>query len=210
MKTILFKLGGSLLDWAEFPCRVLALAEAHREFRRAIVVGGGGGADWIRKIDQVHRLGDEVAHNLAVETMGVNARIVARVLGNAQLATSLDEIQSAWSNDRTAIIAPERILSNESDLCLPGVVKDWSTTSDSIAAWFAEFLRADELVLIKSTDVLDADKLERAAEQGLVDSAFPVAAKRLKQVSICDLRARTPLKRLLWSIPARCESSDRT
>ncbi len=198
-KTVVFKLGGSLLDWAEFPGRFLALLEEHRDCRRAIVAGGGGGADWIRKVDDVQHLDRELAHDLAVKIMAINALMVDHILPKTQLASSQSELEQAWENDRTAVVVPGPMLSREAGETFPTLAKDWSTTSDSIAAWFAERLHADELVLIKSTDLDQADTLEKAAVLGLVDPALPGAASRLERVSICNLRAVSPRKRLLRS-----------
>jgi len=63
-------------------------------------------------------------------------------------------------------VAPE-------DAALPA---DWRVTSDSIAAWLAERLQADELVLLKSR-LPQASDLSAAVREGYVDPYFPTAAR---------------------------------
>ena len=67
--TSVVKVGGSLFDWTEFPCRMSAFLRtlaADRTAERIILIAGGGpAADVIREIDRIHELGDQTAHRLA-------------------------------------------------------------------------------------------------------------------------------------------------
>lgn len=63
----------------------------------------------------------------------------------------------------------------------------WQVTSDSIAARIAETLDADELVLMKSTDP-PTSTIEQAAQDGLVDAHFPLAAASVRRLRWVNLR----------------------
>ena len=63
------KVGGSLFDWSELPDSLAAYLAA-RQAKNAgehpvLIAGGGPAADWIRSLDQLHRLGDVAADRLA-------------------------------------------------------------------------------------------------------------------------------------------------
>jgi aspartokinase-like uncharacterized kinase len=73
----------------------------------------------------------------------------------------------------------------------------WQVTSDSIAAWTATMLSADELVLLKSVPLPSETTFEQAAHAGLVDEQFPTFARALARVSWVDPRD-TPVSIRPW------------
>ena len=59
-----------------------------------------------------------------------------------------------------------------SELDRAGIPSSWDITSDSLAAWLAKALGADELLLVKSGNIdADFDVLKLVQEQ-VVDSSF--------------------------------------
>lgn len=87
------KLGGSLLDWAEWPKALRAWrAQGGVQSGSAsdasgvydlIVVGGGVWCDALRESDRRFGLGDEFCHRACLELMALTARLVWRVLAGA-------------------------------------------------------------------------------------------------------------------------------
>jgi 5-(aminomethyl)-3-furanmethanol phosphate kinase len=195
------KVGGSLFDWPEFPHRVAAFlqtleADDSRE-RIVLIAGGGPAADLIRVLDDLHSLGDETAHRLALLAMELSAHILTALLPKTVAIHDLDGLRSVWSTGTIPILAPklicDEIESSGQDL-LP---MNWNTTSDSIAARIAMHLAADRLILLKSAPLPDGADRHEAARLGFVDPMFPVVTRSLARVEYVDLREDAAAPRLL-------------
>lgn len=107
----------------------------------------------------------------------------------------------------------ESVESGEESCSLLGefqLPEDWSTTSDTIAAALALKLDADELVLMKSTDCplssnitnksnsnckmesSNVELFEAWANERFVDEAFTSFARRIRKISVVNLRKWQP------------------
>lgn len=198
------KLGGSLFEYD-------GLASALRRwlaepppmglppFGTTIFLAGGGElADAIRRADARHSLGEEASHWLCVQLLGVTARMLARLLCEADLINAFDELRRRLGEPSPGVLVfdpGEFLRSWEPKLageCLPHT---WRTTSDSIAARLAEVLAAD-LVLLKSADPpvefpIGGDRatwLRELAARDYVDGSFPQAAASVRRVEMVNLR----------------------
>ena len=56
-----------------------------------VIVGGGAAADVVREWERVHGLGDEAAHQLALQAMTFTARLACRLLPGSRLVTEVEE-----------------------------------------------------------------------------------------------------------------------
>lgn len=80
----------------------------------------------------------------------------------------------------------EFLQNNRARTALPA---SWDVTSDSIAAYVASVLQADELILLKSC-LPDGDSHMRdLAEVGYVDRYFPKAGQNIRHIRCVNLRA---------------------
>jgi uridylate kinase len=201
MCTIVYKLGGSLLDLPDLPERLHALLNRPFSFfatpiakknKRLVVVGGGPIADAVRQWDRTHGLGNELAHRLAMESMSFNAQLVAAILHDAPLVTSRAEACDVWRQGRVAVLRAAEFVETEERIhdFLP---RSWNVTSDSVAAFVAHHWPADELVLLKSVSVPAGCDAEIASSRGLVDVHFPRLAGRIPVVSWTNLRSEKPM-----------------
>jgi 5-(aminomethyl)-3-furanmethanol phosphate kinase len=195
------KVGGSLLGWPELPRRLTEclLARKADDPAEAIVLiaGGGPAADWIRSLDQVHKLGDEAAHRLAVRALDLTAAVLARLLSRSIMVEGLEALAGARDSEMTPILVPRTVLN---EIERPGAAPlpaSWDVTSDSIAARIAVHLEARSLVLIKSASVPAGATRDDAARLGLVDPMLPHAARSIPQVEIIDLRSDPLDRRIL-------------
>jgi 5-(aminomethyl)-3-furanmethanol phosphate kinase len=201
MCTIVYKLGGSLLELPELRERLCALLKRPLPFfsvqdpwknRPLVVVGGGAIADSIRRWDEVHRLGDEVAHRLAMQSMSDNAHLVAALLADAQLVKSRPEADEVWSRRRVAVLAAAEFVDVEEQNAGDVLRRSWDVTSDSVAAYVAQRWPADALVLIKSVSLPAGCDANAASHRSLVDAQFPLLSRRVPVIGWVNLRSDAP------------------
>jgi probable H4MPT-linked C1 transfer pathway protein len=141
----IFKVGGSLLAYPELLERTLAaIVEESMHARVAIVAGGGPFADAVRDADHRFRFANETAHWMAVLAMDQYAHLLAGMRAELVLATSERDVEATIASGRVPVIAPYRWLRDADPL-----PHSWDVTSDSISAWFASALGANQLVLVK-------------------------------------------------------------
>lgn len=191
------KLGGSLLAWSDLR-ETLGRWLAEQGGRRVVLIAGGGfAADGIRLLDQVHQLGEEAAHRLALRALDLTAHALAAIVPGLGLVVvdELAALSGAWATGRVPVVAPRRVL--DADDGRPGALEhSWRVTSDAIAARLAARLGAD-LILLKSAPLpLGCDRAGAAAA-GLVDPAFPKAARAVHRVDYLNLRDPAPAARRL-------------
>ena len=181
------KLGGSLLDLRDLAVRLRRWLAAQPPLPTLLLVGGGRLADVVRDYDRLHHLGDEAAHWLAVQTMSLNAALLAALLPEAELRSSLDA--SPPGHGGPLVFDPYDFLRRE-EPHVPGepLGRDWGVTSDSIAARLASVCRADELVLLKSAGPPASGDVLAAAAEGYVDASFAHTSRGLPRIRCVDFR----------------------
>jgi 5-(aminomethyl)-3-furanmethanol phosphate kinase len=198
MRTVVYKLGGSLLalpDLARRLSRVLDLPlnlpgeHVRTELpARLLVVGGGPIADAVRHWDRVHGLGEAAAHALALRSMSFNAHYAAAILDGSAIVATREEARAVWAERRIAILDAAQFIDAEELASQDVLPRSWNVTSDSIAAYIALHWPADELVLLKSAALPSACDLATAVDRGLVDRHFPNLTGRLASIRWCNLR----------------------
>lgn len=178
------KLGGSLLDWPEFPGQLRTWLARQQSACNLILVGGGELVEAIRKLDHALGLGEAKAHWHCIRALGITAAIFGNLFPTAAripnetstLATGLYLLDAEW-------IVQEDL--RRSARPLP---ETWDVTTDSIAARATILVGATELVLLKSTLPDRPGGLRTLAEAGYVDRHFPVCAKSLTRIRAVNLR----------------------
>ncbi|MFH5806548.1 hypothetical protein [Alienimonas sp. DA493] len=145
-----YKLGGSLFDRPDLAGRLGALLAG--EPRALVVAGGGAVADAVRDWDRVHRLGEERAHRLACEALGVTARFVVALLPGAELAATREAASDVWEQGGVAVLDLPAFLAAEEPRDPDPPPHTWDTTSDALAAWVARRWPAGRLVMLKSCE----------------------------------------------------------
>lgn len=178
------KLGGSLFDLPDLIERLDHLLQTDVRGRNVCLIPGGGGfADEVRRLDSVHRWPVECSHRLAIQTMGLTARMLAAMGTRFQLIDRLNFAREAEYSVLDVSQFPE----------LRELPASWDITSDSIAAWVANHLQASQLILLKSISIGDPlPSVEAAIEAGWVDAGFQHAARALPLVSWANLRSSLP------------------
>jgi aspartokinase-like uncharacterized kinase len=139
------KIGGGLTDIPgalDAVCR--AVGNAGRQVAIAVVPGGGPFADAVRTFDHTHQLSPDAAHWMAILAMDQYAHVLAERIEGAQLVEEAAAVSAAVNPVGVAVLAPSRWM-RAADV-LPHT---WDATSDSVAAFVAGALDAEQLVLVK-------------------------------------------------------------
>ncbi|MFK7735997.1 MAG: hypothetical protein AB8B50_08220 [Pirellulaceae bacterium] len=203
------KVGGSLLNLADLPQRLRKWSELQKPGVNLFVVGGGGIVEAMRELDAIHEFEPAQVHWWCVQLLSTSAVLLSSLVPEWQLLQTDLEVTSALGEhfDKNAnrntsfILDTGRLFGVEEDRrkveahCSQGVQEgtvqlpeDWSTTTDSIAAWLCCRFAADELVLLKSIDVMGCD-WDSHAQSGFVDRAFPKIAAQVTRIRVVNLRS---------------------
>lgn len=187
---VILKLGGSLLDWPEFPDRLRHLLKTEfADLKIGIVVGGGPTANIVREWDRIHNIGEEAAHWIAIESLDLNTRLVRQLLPE----------YASESSSVVLLLLPEMIREIEASGFRPVLPHTWNVTSDSIAFWIAAAFHVKRLVLVKSVVCPDGHDFRELVEGDLVDTHFSVLMNQLDQsakptIEWVNLRSEFPLR----------------
>lgn len=161
------KVGGSLLGSPELE-RWLSLFAKFSDGSIIIVPGGGVFADAVREAQRLSKISDKCAHRLAVLAMDQFGLLLANM--NPELATARTEMEideRTWQHRCIVWLPSQMVLADDT------IPQNWDVTSDSIAAWLAQKLNAQQLVLLKSATPENSQlDLRMMTESGLVDKAF--------------------------------------
>jgi len=125
-----------------------AVAEAGRRFSIVVVPGGGPFADAVRAFDRAHGISPDAAHWMAVLAMDQYAHVLSDRIEHATLVEEPGAVGPAVDPSGVAVLAPSRWM-RAADV-LP---HSWDATSDSVAAFVAGALDAEQLVLVKPATV---------------------------------------------------------
>lgn len=192
------KLGGSLLDAPGWRGRLDHWWAQPAPAIRIVVPGGGAIVDVLRKRHEEQSLPEELSHRLALQAMQLNAQFLwerwpsSRRLDLAELRrlSALRSSPSVPHSSTPWVLEPWPLLDDPSWLHPLGEIpRTWDATSDTLAAWLAGVLAADELVLLKSCLPPEGASIASAAQCGYVDASFPRFAAILPQVRCVDLSA---------------------
>lgn len=171
------KLGGSLLE-SEVLAACLDRVESV-SMRTLVVPGGGAFAEQVRIEQRRLGFGDVAAHRMAILAMAQMALLFNALKPDFPLFSDLADIARL---PRVAIWSPDW-----ADLDRAGVESSWDLTSDSLAAWLAGQVDADELIVVKAAPVASDASLEQLTQQGIIDRGFRrVAASARYKISVIN------------------------
>lgn len=197
---VVYKVGGSLLDLPGLADLIESTLAQRSGCGALLVAGGGAAADVVRDWDRRHHLGDETAHDLAIEAMGLTELLLSRLIPALRPVRNRRQLIEAVARRQTGLLCAGCFLRWGESTGFPSLMRSWRVTSDSIAAWTARLLEADELVLLKSVPVPAGRSFEEAARAGLVDLEFPRQAASLPRVSWLNARG-VPTEITPWQPP---------
>jgi aspartokinase-like uncharacterized kinase len=142
-------------------CRTLGELGARHPL--VVVPGGAGFADAVRDADRRFGLRAATAHRMAILGMEQFGWVLGELIPHAVKCSDLAQAREG-ARGHVAVLLP-------AGLPLEELPESWRVTSDSIAAWVADRLGAERLVLVKATDRLVA---------GGVDEYLPTMLERAR------------------------------
>ncbi|MBM3997671.1 MAG: hypothetical protein FJ303_26510 [Planctomycetes bacterium] len=182
------KVGGSLFDLPDLGDRLRRFFATLGDAPTLIFPGGGRAADAVRWLDQIHQLGEEASHWLAIQALSINARFLQSLLPEALLIADAEECWRSLDRSSMCILDPWPFFQDDerrADRCPHA----WDVTSDSLSLRAAALMGARALVLLKSVEWVGGDWSE-AGQDGIVDAWFATALKKWPiAVKVVNLRA---------------------
>jgi aspartokinase-like uncharacterized kinase len=179
--------GGSLFDWPHLAAALMDWVRMQPQAVNVLVAGGGGLAEFVRDAHKRFSLDEETSHWMCVDLLSVSAALLASLLPETVRVATLADLREHVAGSATThivVLCPTQFLRVDEPKRDHRLPRNWSVTSDSIAARIAEVLSADELVLLKSADPLGSGQ----PFGGLVDGYFAEAARDLSNVRLVNLR----------------------
>lgn len=191
-----------MFDLPDLALRIQAVLAQRSGWQVLLIPGGGAAADVVREWDRMHHLGEDRAHELAVESLSLGAALLRELLPSAVLVADRPAAAAAWNAQRLPIlsVAPFLRAEERGTASAERLPHTWDVTSDSIAAWIAARWPAQELVLLKSvaSPAAGARLCSAAADPACrsstaaVDPCFARLAPALASIGWANLRDETP------------------
>lgn len=161
------KLGGSLFaSGFLLPC-LNKLSHNLSGTPTVIVPGGGSFADEIRRAQAQWGFDDNAAHSMAILAMKQSALLINALKPQIGLFESANGFDRTFSDGLVALWSPDI-----EELNNAGIPASWRITSDSLSAWLARTLGADELILVKSVKIAHGAAVSELVQNQVVDAAF--------------------------------------
>ncbi len=140
-----------------------------------IVAGGGLFADQVRVIQKKWQLNNVTSHEMAILAMQQMALLFQGLQPRFKCIESIDNMKPQTTE------CPIIWLPQIQELNQAGIAANWNITSDSLAAWLATKIQADQLTLIKSTQVADnSSSSKKWFDTDIVDTEFYAFTKKAK------------------------------
>jgi aspartokinase-like uncharacterized kinase len=95
--------------------------------------------------DHSFNLSDSAAHWMAILAMDQFAYLLADLAQDGILVRDLETAAAVCMGGQLAVLAPSKLLQQQDPL-----PHSWQITGDSIAAWLADYARAQALILLKT------------------------------------------------------------
>ena len=190
------KVGGSLLTLPDLSDRLKTMLDRVAADRVMRLVRGGRSAELVRGWDNIHSLDTDASHWLAIDSMGLTARLLAKLLPDTRLVSSHAEAHDAGILVRTMILDPRPVIEEAAERATTTLPVGWDCTSDSIAGWLASLWKVESLVLAKSIEMPVNEALSARHDSG-VDTVFPSMISGSMSVYWCNVRT-APHEITLW------------
>jgi 5-(aminomethyl)-3-furanmethanol phosphate kinase len=164
---IVIKLGGSLAVSGKLRACLDKIEQAYHDKAAVIVPGGGVFADQVRVAQEQWLFDDRTAHEMAILAMQQMALVIKALKPQFKIATPICELREQNTQASVSVWSPDIL-----DLDKANIPSTWNITSDSLSAWLAKTVDADELILVKSVTIEAGCDVRKLVQQQVVDASF--------------------------------------
>ena len=164
------KIGGS---WITNPNLITLIKRLEKKKKGKIVIVAGGGcfADSVRYAFKKTKMSEKLANTLALKSTEIFCSYLKDI--NKKLYLTTDK---HFKENLLNVWLPSVILSKEKSF-----KKNWNSTSDSVAAWLSNNVKADGLVFIKSLKKFKkVNKLADLQKKNIIDKNTSTYLKSFK------------------------------
>lgn len=165
---IVIKLGGSLLTSGTLRACLDKIESGYQSRAVIIVPGGGMFAEQVRIAQQQWYFNETAAHQMALLAMQQMALLMNALMPQFTIIKA----NSIASFKNSTLSCPVIWAPEIKELDQVGIPATWAITSDSLAAWLAGRLCADELIVIKSVTINDTWSVPELVDKQVVDAGF--------------------------------------
>ncbi|MFD2238408.1 amino acid kinase [Aureimonas populi] len=162
---LIVKFGGSSISPPDLVRWVRAMEESQRPL--ILVPGGGPFADVVRDYQAQVGYDDDAAHHMAILAMEQFGRALVSLGEKLVPVATQEAIGKALDDGLVPVWMPAKLVLQAGE-----IHHDWSTTSDSLAAWLAGRYPGASLCLIKQIDLPEGRDLDAVSAAGVVDPSF--------------------------------------
>mgnify|MGYP001168134924 CR=1 FL=1 len=157
----IIKLGGSWISNPDLK-KLLFLLRKHSNQNIVIVVGGGIFADAVRYSQKYLQFDDLFANNSAIQATENFAKALHEVYPFLKITSKFSELD----DNSLKIWLPFKHLNKNNKF-----IKNWESTSDSIACWLATKINCKKILFIKSINYLNKNNynLNTLQKKGILD-----------------------------------------
>ncbi len=149
MINTVIKIGGSLGQSPELAKLMYKVSELGVIHKILVIPGGGAFANAVREYDRRFCLDNDVSHWMSILAMDQYGRMISSMCPDNELVQGVTDARKAVVAGRVPVLLTYNLLYQTDEL-----PRSWDVTSDSIAAWVADLVRARQLILLKSVDGL--------------------------------------------------------
>jgi 5-(aminomethyl)-3-furanmethanol phosphate kinase len=172
-RPFVIKIGGSLANGGQLAAWCNAIQHGYRtgpEKRFILVPGGGIFADTVRQMQHQMPFDEYAAHIMALLAMEQYGLALSAYFPKLVRSEAVFMMRRAWRAKLIPCWAPTRMT-----LAARAPEQSWKMTSDSLAAWLADEISAERVLLIKSVDAGSAGAellVSDLMARGVVDPLF--------------------------------------
>jgi hypothetical protein len=174
MIDVVLKIGGRLGRGEKLEALCQSLTNLGRRHRILVVPGGGAFADTVRDYDVRYQLSNSASHWMAILAMDQFGHLLSELIPGSEPVRSLPSAGTVADAGKVPVLIPFDLLWRKDPLA-----HSWSVTSDAIAAWVAELVRAHMLILLKTVDGLYGDLSDSQGTGVLLDEIL------LEHLAVC-------------------------
>jgi aspartokinase-like uncharacterized kinase len=188
------KVGGSLFELSDLPVRIQRWLARQTPAHHVLVAGGGSVVNQIRRAHAVEPMDEIAAHWRCIDLLTETAQALHGQLPEFPHTDDLGMLARVVDPGVTIFGPAAWLRSAEAIHAGMPLTCGWETTSDAIAGRLAVVLRADELVLLKSTlpDRQSSTDLASLAAAGYIDQMLAHLTPELPPIRCVDFRAHRP------------------